>query len=115
VTEANRRKNAEAEAALGDQALRAAHALLALALPNDAVSRAYYAAFHHARAVLLLDGLEPKTHRGVVALLVQASARLPKEAVSDLARLQTFRDLADYSRGAIPLVPGRAERRGAPR
>ncbi len=65
----NRKENAAREAALGDDALRAAEALLALQLYNDAVSRAYYAAFHHARALLLLDGLEPKTHRGVFALL----------------------------------------------
>jgi len=71
VTEANRRDNARNEAALGDDALRAADALLGLGLPNDAVSRAYYAAFHYARALLLTEGLEPKTHRGVVDLLIE--------------------------------------------
>jgi len=50
----NRRDNAAREAAVGDDALRAAEALLALGLHNDAVSRAYYAAFHYARALLLL-------------------------------------------------------------
>ncbi len=64
MTGENRIDNARAEAALGDDALRAAEALLALGLANDAVSRAYYAAFHYARALLLLEGLEPKTHRG---------------------------------------------------
>ena len=54
-----------------DDALQAASALLQLGLHNDAVSRAYYAAFHYARALLLLEGLEPKTHRGVVALLLE--------------------------------------------
>jgi uncharacterized protein (UPF0332 family) len=73
VTEANRLTNARAEAALGDDALRAASALVALGLYNDASSRAYYAAFHYARALLLLSGLEPKTHRGVAEV---AAARL---------------------------------------
>ena len=99
MTEANRVMNARAEAALGDDALRAANALLQLGLHNDAVSRAYYAAFHYARALLLLEGLEPKTHRGVVALLLERYERLGRlepGAVSILARLQTFRGLADY-------------------
>ena len=99
MTEANRVTNARAEAALGDDALRAANALLQLGLHNDAVSRAYYAAFHYARALLLLEGLEPKTHRGVVALLLERyerPGRLEPGAVSILARLQTFRGLADY-------------------
>ena len=95
----NRAENAAREALLGDDALRAAEALLALGLYNDAVSRAYYAAFHHARALLVLEGLEPKSHRGVMALLAQqfeAKGRLTAESLSRFARLQTFRGLADY-------------------
>ena len=100
MTGANRTANARAEAALGDDALRAAQALLELGLHNDAVSRAYSAAFHYARALLLLEGLEPKTHRGVVSLLMdryEKPGRLEPGAVSILARLQTFRGLADYA------------------
>lgn len=99
MTEDNRRENARAEAALGDDALRAAEQLLTLGLPNDAVSRAYYAGFHYARALLLTEGLEPRTHRGLVALLEQqfvTPGRLGRDVVSALARLQTFRSLADY-------------------
>ena len=99
MTEANRLANARAEAARGDDALRAASALVELGLHNDAVSRAYYAAFHYARALLLVAGLEPKTHRGVVSLLLEhyeKPGRLEPGAVSILARLQTFRGLADY-------------------
>ena len=99
MTEPNRLANARAEAALGDDALRAASALVELGLHNDAVSRAYYAAFHYARALLLVAGLEPKTHRGVVSLLLEhyeKPGRLEPGAVSILARLQTFRGLADY-------------------
>jgi len=106
VTEDNRVANARAEAALGDDALQAANALLRLGLHNDAISRADYAAFHYARALLLLDGLEPKTHRGVIALLLERyekTGRLEPGAVSVVARLQTFRGLADYdARERIP-------------
>jgi uncharacterized protein (UPF0332 family) len=45
-----------------------------------------------------LTDLEPKTHRGVVSLLLERYERpgqLPPGAVSTLARLQTFRGLAD--------------------
>ena len=50
-------------------------------------------------AHLLLEGLEPKTHRGVFALLerhFEATGRVTREALSRFARLQTFRGLADY-------------------
>jgi uncharacterized protein (UPF0332 family) len=103
VTDENRLSNARAEAALGDDALKAATALLQLGLFNDAVSRAYYAAFHHARALLLLRGLEPKTHEGVISLLAlhfEQTGLLSSEALSVLARLQTFRSLADYDAGS---------------
>lgn len=99
MNDENRKENATREASLGDDALRAARALVPLGLFNDAVSRAYYAAFHYARALLLLEGLEPKTHRGVFALLerhFEATGRLSRDALSRFARLQTFRGLADY-------------------
>ena len=113
MTDANMRANARAEAALGDDAIRAAEALLELGLPNDTVSRAYYAAFHYARGLLLLKGLEPKTHRGVVSLLLEhyeKPGQIEPGAVSVLARLQTFRGLADYdARGRLPTDRAGAE------
>jgi uncharacterized protein (UPF0332 family) len=95
----NRRENARAECSLGDDALRAADHLHELRLYNDAVSRAYYAAFHYGRALLLTEGLEPKTHRGIVSVLERefvGRGRIAADAVSLLARLQTFRNIADY-------------------
>jgi uncharacterized protein (UPF0332 family) len=103
LTDENRRHNARAEAGLGDDALAAAEALLAALLPNDAISRAYYAAFHYARALLLARGLEPKTHRGVLSLLAEHWEKpggMSRDAISALARLQTFRGLADYDASA---------------
>jgi uncharacterized protein (UPF0332 family) len=99
MTRANRLENARAEALLGDDSLRSAEALLGLGLHNDSVSRAYYAAFHYARALLLLLGLEPKTHRGVLALLSEHYEKpglISPDFVSSLAQLQAFRNLADY-------------------
>jgi hypothetical protein len=68
VTGDNRRANAEADIAAGFDALRAAEALLGLAIFRDAMSRAYYAAFHAARP-LPLEGIEPETHAGVLRVV----------------------------------------------
>ena len=96
MSAAERAEDIRAELELAGDALRAAEALLGLGLPNDAVSRAYYAAFHAARALLLSASLEPKTHRGVMALLNARFGEIGEEQLSSFARLQTFRSIADY-------------------
>ncbi|MDI6654445.1 MAG: HEPN domain-containing protein, partial [Candidatus Hydrothermarchaeota archaeon] len=48
------------------QKLQATEVLLNNGLYADAVSRAYYAMFHATKAVLLLKGVKPKTHVGVI-------------------------------------------------
>lgn len=105
MTDENRKLNARDEAARGEETLGAAKVLLAAGFPNDAVSRAYYAMFHFARAVLLLDGLQPKTHKGVVAVLLDSRtpARLPREEVTALTTLQGLRDVADYSQARLSM------------
>ena len=50
--------------------------------PDGAVSRAYYAAFHAARAMVLSIGLEPRSHRGLTTLLGQHFV-LPGTSSSD--------------------------------
>ena len=69
---------------------------------DTAANRLYYAALHAAKAVLLTQGLEPKTHRGVKQLLVVhfiAKELLPDWLEPALSRLETERDLADYAAG----------------
>jgi hypothetical protein len=108
----NLRIHVHAELGRADQALRAAHELLKLGLLNDAVSRAYYAALHVARALLLTEGLEPRTHGGVSATLslhFVASGRLPPEHAKELARLEQFRGEADYNRFFVFTYEGAAE------
>lgn len=70
MTEDNGRTNAQDEAQRGDEALAAARHLLTGRFCNDAVSRAYYAAFHWARAdrfiaacTPLLDPTYPRPER----------------------------------------------------
>jgi uncharacterized protein (UPF0332 family) len=108
MTEQNRKRNARTEARCGDEALRAADALLGPGFARAAVASAYYAAFHYARAVLLTEGLEPKTHRGVIAIIGErftGPGRLAPAVSPELARLQTRRALADYETAVdIPLA-----------
>jgi len=80
----NRRANAVAEVGAARDALRAAESLLTLGL---------------ARALLLLEGLEARTHAGVLRMvaerLVRAGKLEPKVNVL-LAKLQGIRHESDY-------------------
>jgi uncharacterized protein (UPF0332 family) len=101
VTVENRRVHVAAEVSRGEEALRAARALLKLGLLNDAVSRAYYAALHFALAALLTEGVEPKTHGGAGAMLALhfiRTGRVPVERGKELSRLEQYRSEADYNR-----------------
>ena len=89
----------QAETERGDAAFAAAEKLIEAALYYDAASRAYYAAFHYARALCLVAGDEPRSHRGVAHLLNVNYVR-PGHLMADTSRiyavLQQFRESADY-------------------
>jgi uncharacterized protein (UPF0332 family) len=100
MTGENRKFNAQVELDKARAALRAARALADLGLWDDAVSRAYYAAFHAANALLLSEGILARTHAGTHDLLFQnfVVPGIVERAVSkDLAALQRYREQADYS------------------
>ncbi|MDP9152570.1 MAG: HEPN domain-containing protein [Myxococcota bacterium] len=108
----NVRAHVTAEVARGDEALRAAHELLRLGLLNDAVSRAYYAALHVARALLLTEGVEPQTHAGVSTMLGMhfvVPGRLAPAHAKELTRLEQFRNEADYNRFFVFTGEGASE------
>jgi uncharacterized protein (UPF0332 family) len=99
MTDENRRTNLAHELSRASEAFRAAEALLSLNLNADAVSRAYYAAFHVARALLLSHGVEPKTHAGAIHLLNLEFIRpglLPSSFNRVFGGLQRSREFADY-------------------
>jgi uncharacterized protein (UPF0332 family) len=100
VTAENAKKNIAIERERGDGSLRSAEVLLREGLYADAVSRAYYAAFHYARALLLTIGEEPITHAGVERLLhrdlVRGGAMAP-DVARLLGRLMKNRLDADYT------------------
>ncbi|MGQ0506150.1 MAG: HEPN domain-containing protein [Myxococcaceae bacterium] len=70
----------KAERERGDAALAAAKTLLAADLYYDAASRAYYGAFHYARALCLASGDEPRSHQGVAHFLNMSYVRSGKLA-----------------------------------
>lgn len=104
MTEDNREANALDELARGQQSLDAAAALVAAGLHADAVSRAYYGAYHHVRALLYSRGLEPRSHAGALHLLNVEFIRPGLLASANnrlLSGLQRSRELADYDPAAL--------------
>ena len=67
---------------------------------NDALSRLSYAVFHHATALLLTEGVEPRPHRAMPGLLLThlGVAGFDATDAARLGRLSTYRDMADYER-----------------
>ena len=92
-----------AEVARGDTALAAGEKLLD-GFPADAVSRAYYAAFHHARALLSSLGVEPTTHGGLTRLFQRdfvRTGRFDPKLAATLDHLLAARQGADYTAEAV--------------
>ena len=66
---------------------------------EDAVSRAYYSAFHAAQAVLLTEGLSAETHQGLVNLFglhLVKTGKFEKKFGRFLANLKDDREASDY-------------------
>lgn len=79
--------------------LEVAQKLFDLGEYEDAISRAYYAAFHAAQALLLSRGEKATTHQGVLTLfglLFIATGELDRKFGKYLARLKDVREGSDY-------------------
>lgn len=99
MNEVNKGLNISGEWAKAQAALKAAEILIREDLPDQAVSRLYYVAFHAAKALLLTQGLESKTHQGVSQLFNLHFIKTGKIDVSHsrvLSRSQKDREEADY-------------------
>ena len=104
MTDDDRRIDIAAEVARGREALESAEILLAANKYADSVSRAYYAAFHHARALLLLGGEQARRHSGVERLLQRDLVRTNKLTAAiarSYAHLLKDRLDADYGDSAV--------------
>ena len=69
MTGANRRINTASKSVRADESVRAARLLVEAGLLHDAESRLYYATYHAAIAVLLTEGVEPRSHAETIGLL----------------------------------------------
>lgn len=79
--------------------LQAARALLREGFFDDAASRAYYAAFHAASAVLMADGKTFRKHGGLLAAVHRDLVRpgaVPVETGRWLTWLYEIRAVGDY-------------------
>lgn len=99
MTGENRKRNGADELQSAREALADARVLLERGSPRGAVTRAYYAAFHAARAVLLSRGLQVKTHSGLMQKFSEEFIKTGALAVrtkDTLAGLMEKRGVADY-------------------
>jgi len=104
MTEENRGKNAAEQIGRADVCLHEAEVLRRAGLPYGSASRAYYAVFHAACALLLSKGLEPSTHRGVVSLIGEhfvKTGALSADLGRMVSRMQRDREDADYQVGSV--------------
>lgn len=79
--------------------LREAEYLLEAQMLEGAASRAYYAAFHAARALLFLRSKSPKSHRGILMQFSQEFVRpgtVPIEFSAILQQERREREFVDY-------------------
>jgi len=104
VTDDNIRANVAAELTRASESLRAAALLVDAGLLHDAESRLYYAIYHGAIALLLTEGIEPRSHAGTSSLLglhFVRTGRLSPDDARLFARIQKYRLEADYARDFV--------------
>ncbi|MGE0495710.1 MAG: HEPN domain-containing protein [Vulcanimicrobiota bacterium] len=104
MTEANRRRNLALALEKARQELADGRTLLAAGSYSGAVGHAYYCGFHSARALLLSQEEEPRTHSGLLtrlSLLFIRPGLLAPEVGNHLAVLQAQRQRATYDAAAV--------------
>lgn len=81
------------------KALKSAKLLLEHGALEDAVSRAYYAMFHAAKAILFNKGVKTKTHKGTISLFGEYIIKkgvLDEEYADMLRKTFDLRQKSDY-------------------
>jgi uncharacterized protein (UPF0332 family) len=100
VNEENKKANIREEIDRANEAIRAAHLLFENGFVRDAVSKVYYSLLYSIRALLLKEGLEPKSHEGALRLF---GLHFVKPGVFEardshiFSKLMKFREEADYN------------------
>ena len=92
----------KARMAHAEECLREAELLLRADEYKGAANRAYYAAFHSLRAVLILDEFDSKKHSGIIArfgekyLKTEIFDKHISEYITSLFRIRTASDYDDF-------------------
>ena len=100
MTIQNKKTNIREELGRARECLRSAELLHSHGQTADAVSRLYYYVFHAVRALLLSEGLEPKTNGGTVRLLGLHFVKpriLDSKSSHVFSKLMKYREEADYN------------------
>jgi len=107
VNEENKKANIREEIDRAIEATRAADLLFENGFVRDAVSKVYYSLLYSIRAVLLTEGLEPKSHEGALRRFglqfVKPGAFEAKDS-HILSKRMKFREEADYN-SYYPFAP----------
>lgn len=100
MTEKNKAHAIHIELEHADESLAEASLLFEWEHYNASISRSYYAAFFTARAVLLTQGIEPKSHGGAHTLFnlhFIKTGKVDKKYSRLLVNMQKNREQADYA------------------
>jgi len=112
MTEASSRSFVEACLERAEKALKSAKLLEENGELEDAASRAYYAMFHAARALLFSKGMNAKTHKGTISLFGEKIVKqgIMSEEYADMLRkafdLRQKSDYEIYAETSVELVKG---------
>jgi uncharacterized protein (UPF0332 family) len=99
MTDANVRRHLEVEWARARSLREAASTEIGAGLFDRAATTLYFAAVHACRAALATVGVEPRSHRGLRALVslhFVKSGILPPQVTRGLSDLQEAREGSDY-------------------
>ena len=100
MIEANRGQAISEELTRAESAFAASVLLADGGFPADSVSRLSYSLLYRIRALLLTEGLEPRSHEGALRLLslhFVKSGRIEPGASHLFSRLMKYREEADYN------------------
>lgn len=100
MNEENKKENIQEEIDRANESMKAADLLFENGFVRDGVSKLYYSLLYSIRALLLTEGLEPKSHEGALRLFglhfVKPGAFEAKDS-HIFSKLMKFREEADYN------------------
>jgi hypothetical protein len=100
VNEENKKENVREEIQRAHESWKAADLLFENGFIRDAVAKLYYSLLYTVRAMLLIKGLEPKSHEGALRLF---GMHFVKKGIFEsrdshvFSKLMKYREEADYN------------------